>query len=431
MTSASGSRETALVRVLRRILTCVDASLAFAARALERGEPLAALPLVALRDEPTALALRGIAMAQLGDLSRASRLLARASRRFTDAGDALGRAKVEIARIEVALARREVGDDGAELELTRSRRILERAGDRDNAVRAGLLLVRRSLLGGELARANRLLARVDLEGCRAATRVLGSLVAFDVAVRTGDGEAAAHALDRGERDAGLVDVPSLIAELAAARTRLGRPIACLEHAGAVREVALAPLVRALTGFPVVVDTRVRSASFGATRIPFAQRPVLLALFAALARRHPHDVPRESLVAEVFGARHRHPSLRVRLRVEVARLRRILVGRLGIEATASGYRLVAEDRARIAVVSTIRPDADAAIQGLLADGEAWSTAAIAKALGLGPRTVQRTVAALVGVGEVAVVGRGPDRRVVQRPIEPDATLRFEDVEGGRT
>ena len=57
----------------------MDSLIAAAARALAVGDPLGALKRVALRDDPPALALRGIAMAQLGDFDRAKALVRRAA----------------------------------------------------------------------------------------------------------------------------------------------------------------------------------------------------------------------------------------------------------------------------------------------------------------------------------------------------------------
>ena len=60
----------------------MDALISAAARALAAGDALGALKRVALREDPSALALRGIAMAQLGELSHGRALLRRAARGF-------------------------------------------------------------------------------------------------------------------------------------------------------------------------------------------------------------------------------------------------------------------------------------------------------------------------------------------------------------
>src|SRR5258705_4944518 len=85
----------------------MDSSIAAAGRALRAGDPLAALKQVALRDDPAALALRGIAMAQLGDLPKARELLRRAARGFGER-ETVGRARCLTAEAEVALAARDL-----------------------------------------------------------------------------------------------------------------------------------------------------------------------------------------------------------------------------------------------------------------------------------------------------------------------------------
>src|SRR5512135_600603 len=113
----------------------MDPSITAAGRALGAGDPLAALQRVALRDDPPALALRGIAMAQLGDLARANELLRRAAREF-EPGEALSRARAVVARAEVLLAAR---DFSPVRELDSALGVLDAHGDRVNALHARLL----------------------------------------------------------------------------------------------------------------------------------------------------------------------------------------------------------------------------------------------------------------------------------------------------
>src|SRR3989475_13059299 len=86
----------------------MDSLITAAARALAAGDPLGALNRVALRDDPHALALRGIAMAQLGDFVRAKALLRRAARAFGPK-EPVARARCVVAEAEVALASRDLG----------------------------------------------------------------------------------------------------------------------------------------------------------------------------------------------------------------------------------------------------------------------------------------------------------------------------------
>ncbi|HEU5194094.1 MAG TPA: helix-turn-helix domain-containing protein, partial [Methylomirabilota bacterium] len=86
----------------------MDTLIAAAAHALAAGDPLGALKRIALRDDAPALALRGIAMAQLGDFVRAKRLLRRAARTFPPS-EAVARARCVVAEAEIALVSRDLG----------------------------------------------------------------------------------------------------------------------------------------------------------------------------------------------------------------------------------------------------------------------------------------------------------------------------------
>ncbi|HKW81350.1 MAG TPA: helix-turn-helix domain-containing protein, partial [Casimicrobiaceae bacterium] len=129
-----------------------------AARALAAGDPLGALNRVALRDDAPALALRGIAMAQLGDLARAKALLRNAARAF-GAREAVARARCVVAEAEIALASRDLNWPAKALDAARA--TLEHHGDRVNAAHARYLEARRLLLIGRLDDAERTLAGLD------------------------------------------------------------------------------------------------------------------------------------------------------------------------------------------------------------------------------------------------------------------------------
>src|SRR6185312_6834903 len=132
----------------------MDSLIATAARALAAGDPLGALNYVALRDDAPALALRGIALAQLGDLPRARMLVRRAARAF-GAKAPIARARCLVAEAEIALASRELGWSAKALDAARA--TLEAHGDRVNAAHALYLGVRRLLLLGHLDEAERAL----------------------------------------------------------------------------------------------------------------------------------------------------------------------------------------------------------------------------------------------------------------------------------
>src|SRR3979409_753225 len=130
----------------------MDSLVTSAARSLATGDPLGALKRVALRDDPPALALRGIAMAQLGDLVRAKTLLRRAARAFGPK-NAVARARCVVAAPETAPVSRDLGWPAKALDAARA--TLEEQGDRVNAAHARYLEVRRLLLIGRLDEAER------------------------------------------------------------------------------------------------------------------------------------------------------------------------------------------------------------------------------------------------------------------------------------
>src|SRR4051812_34431714 len=158
----------------------MDVALEFAARALAAGDPLLALQRVALREDGPSLALRGIAMAQLGEWRRARELLRRAAR-DTSAGASLLRARCVVAEAEVALASRDLRHDPPE--LTHAIRVLEAAGDRANAALARLTAARRALLLGRLADAERGLANLRLAGAPPHLIAIAELVGADIGSR--------------------------------------------------------------------------------------------------------------------------------------------------------------------------------------------------------------------------------------------------------
>jgi tetratricopeptide (TPR) repeat protein len=136
----------------------MDSLITAAARALAAGDPLGALKRVALRDDAPALALRGIALAQLGDFVRAKALLRRAARAFGPR-EAVARARCIVAEAEIALVSRDLSSSAKALDAARA--TLEAHGDRVNAAHARQLGVRRLLLIGRLDEAERRLSELD------------------------------------------------------------------------------------------------------------------------------------------------------------------------------------------------------------------------------------------------------------------------------
>src|SRR3954470_881558 len=139
----------------------MDPLIAAASRALAAGDALGALKRVSLREDPPALALRGIAMAQLGEQPRARELLRRAARSL-GAREELARARCVVAEAEVALAMRDLG--GSPRALAAAAATLEARADAANATQARLIAARRLLLLGRLQEAGAALERLDTRG---------------------------------------------------------------------------------------------------------------------------------------------------------------------------------------------------------------------------------------------------------------------------
>jgi tetratricopeptide (TPR) repeat protein len=390
----------------------VDRSIADAARALAAGDPLSALNRVALRADAPALALRGIAMAQLGELVRAKALLRRAARAFGPT-EPVARARCVVATAEVALVSRELGF--AAHRLAAARATLEAHGDRANAALARHLAARRLLLIGRVAEAEEALAALDPTRLAPTSRAAHELVVAGIALRRLRTAAARAALARAARAARRAGVPALIAEVAAAAAALRAPAARRIAGGTERVLRLDEVDRLLASGALVVDACRHAVRQARTVIRLARRPVLFALARALGEAWPADVSRETLLRRVFGARLSDASHRARLRVEIARLRSVLRPLAGVGATPRGFAL-APRRAR-AVVVLARPveEEHAAVLACLADGESWSSSTLALALGTSQRTVQRALEALASAGKVQAFGRGRARRWVTPPL----------------
>jgi hypothetical protein len=299
----------------------MDSLITAAARALAAGDPLGALNRVALRDDAPALALRGMAMAQLGDLVRAKALLRSAARAFGPK-EAVARARCVVAEAEIALVSRDLGWPAKALDAARA--TLEAHGDRVNAAHARYLEVRRLLL--------------------------------------------------------LKDVEALQASKALV-------VDACRH--------------------VVRDRR--------TVISLVRRPVLFALARVLGEAWPGDVPRDLLLARAFGAKLADESHRARLRVEVGRLRTVLRTLAGVSATKRGFALAPRRAREVVVLAPPVEEQHAEVLAFLADGESWSSSALALALGASQRTVQRALDSLAAAGKVQSFGRGRARRWMTPPV----------------
>jgi len=397
----------------------MDSLVTAAARALAAGDPLGALKRVALRNDPPALALRGIAMAQLGDYKRARKLLRGAARGF-GARERLAQVRCQVAEAEVALAVRDLG--WPVNALAKAARALDALGDRANAIHARVVVARRQILVGELEAAERTLAAVDLAAARVPPPLVArtELTRAELALRRVQAADAAAALVRAQAAAIAAGIPSLIAEVERARHALSAPSARLVRAGVVRPIRLEAVEVLFMSGNLVVDACRRVVRGPGRSISLAGRPVLFTLVAALAEAWPADVPRDGLIERAFRARVVNESHRARLRVELSRLRAAVRPLARIEATARGFVLTPIGAAEVAVLAP-PVDGDAgSILALLDGGEAWSTSALASALGSSQRTVQRALQQLEEGAAVRAVGHGRSRRWLAPPIAGFAT-----------
>ncbi|HEV3186194.1 MAG TPA: helix-turn-helix domain-containing protein [Xanthobacteraceae bacterium] len=390
----------------------MDSLITAAARALARGDPLGALNRVALRDDAPALALRGIAMAQLGDLPRAKALLRRAARAFGPR-EAVARARCVVAEAEIALVSRELTWPAKALDAARA--TLEAHGDRVNAAHARQLEVRRLLLIGRLDEAERALADLAAAPLLPASRAVYELATAGIAIRRLQTKAAQAALTRAEVAAREAAIPALSAEVDSASRVLSTPAARLIARGEERALLLEEVEALLASDVLVVDACRNVVRDATVVVPLATRPVLFALARALGEAWPADVARSTLLARAFRAKHADESHRARLRVEIGRLRTELRLLADVTATKRGFALMPRHARDVVVLAPPVDEQHGAVLAFLADGEAWSSSALALALSASPRTVQRALEALAAAGKVQWFGRGRARRWMTPPV----------------
>jgi hypothetical protein len=390
----------------------MDSLITAAARALAAGDPLGALKRVALRDDAPALALRGIAMAQLGDLARARVLLRSAALAFGPK-EAVARARCVVAEAEIALVSRDLGWPARRLDAARA--TLEQHGDRVNAAHARYLEIRRLLLIGRLDEAELALSALEPASLAPASQVVHRLVVAGIAVRRLRTAAARTALAQAAAAAHQAGIPALAAEVESACLVLSTPAARVITSGAERLVVLAEVEALLASKALVVDACRHVVRDARSVVSLATRPVLFVLARALAEAWPGDVPRDALVARAFRARRADESQRARLRVEIGRLRRLLHKLAAVSATARGFALQPHRAASVVVLARPIESEHAALLALLADGEAWSSSALALALATSQRSVQRALDSLAGAGRIQSLSRGRARRWMTPPL----------------
>jgi len=390
----------------------MDSLITGAGRALAAGDPLGALKRVALRNDAPALALRGIAMAQLGDFSRAKDLLRRAARAFGPR-ESVARARCIVVEAEIALASRNLSWPAKMLGVARA--TLEAHGDRLNAGFARYLEIRRLLLIGHLDEAERQLADLDPTLFPAAPRTFHELLFAGIAIRRLRIKEARAALGRAERAAHQAGIPGLIAEVETASHLLNTPAARLLARGKERPLLLEDVEVLLASKAIVIDACRNLVRHAEIRVSLATRQVLFALARALGEAWPGDAPRDGLLAQAFGAKFVDESHRARLRVEIGRLRRKLQDVADIRATKQGFALVTKRGREVVVLARPFEEEHANVLAFLSDGESWSSSALALALGTSQRTVQRALDSLASEGKVQSFGRARSRRWITPPV----------------
>lgn len=383
-----------------------------AARALEAGDPLGALNRVALRNDAPSLALRGIAMAQLGDLARAKTLLRSAARAFGPR-EAVARARCVVAEAEIALVSRDLSWPARTLAAART--TLERHGDLANAAHAAHIEARRLLLIGRLEEAERALAGFATAPPSPVSQAIYELVVAGIAIRRLRTKAARAALGRAAHAAQRAGIAALAAEVESTARVLDAPAARLIARGKERPLLLEEVEALATSEALVVDTFHHAIRRRGTIVSLGTRPILFALARILAQAWPADVSRETLIAGAFQARHADESHRARLRVEMGRLRAKLKPLADVVATRQGFALAPRQARDVLVLARPAEEKHAAVLAVLSDGEPWSSSALALALGMSPRTVQRALEQLARSNKVQSFGDGRARRWMTPPV----------------
>jgi hypothetical protein len=231
-------------------------------------------------------------------------------------------------------------------------------------------------------------------------------------LRTGVARAALARAGQAAHQAGIA---ALTSEVESASLVLNTPAARLTARGEQRLLLLDEVEALLASKALVVDACRHAVREARTVVSLARRPVLFALARALGEAWPADVSRATLVARAFRGKAADESHRARLRVEVGRLRAALRTLADVNATSQGFVLVPRGAHEVVVLARPVEGEHAAVLALLADGESWSSSALALALGASQRTVQRALDQLAVAGKVQSFGRGRARRWMTPPV----------------
>lgn len=390
----------------------MDELIRAASRALSAGDALGALNLVALRDDASALALRGIAIAQLGNLDLAKSVLRKAVSAFPTA-QASARARCVVALAEIAFASRDL--NGYAKSLDTARATLEQHGDLANAAHAGYIQARRLLLLGRVDEAERGLTKLHALPLVPAARALHALITAGIALRRLQVKSARLALGQARRAAMHADIPGLSAEIDDALLALDTPAARRISQGQEQLLRLDDIEALYATQALIVDGCRLVVRYTGLEISLISRPVLFSLARLLAQAWPQDVSRDALISHAFRTKSPDETHRARLRVEIGRLRKALHAIAAVNATSQGYALIPQNAQEVVVLARPVDDRHAAVLALLADGQSWASSALALALSASQRTVQRALDALCAQGKVQSFGRGRARRWISPPL----------------
>lgn len=385
----------------------VEAPLAAAARALSLGDALLAMKWLGRRTDPPARAIRGAALSQLGEFARAKAQLRAALRGLGREGGLL-RARCLAVEAEIALA---LGDLRWSAEpVARAVAELQAAGDARNAAYLQLVAARAALRLGRPADAERLLRHAKFAPAAPLERTFAELVRVELAAKRGDPDSLISALASAGAAAERAAIPALVSEVARIRDHYEGPTAVITSRGKARTASYCEVCALGRSADVVIDGGGREVRSSGECVAFARRPVLFEVLRVLAEAWPDAVPRDALIARAFGARRPNESHRIRLRVEVGRLRKVVRPRLGVVAEGPGYALSATGE--VALVMPLEESPASRLLSLMHGGEAWSASSLALALDVSERTVQRSLGELQSAGKVGPTGNGRGRRWVR-------------------
>jgi tetratricopeptide (TPR) repeat protein len=383
------------------------APLTAAARALSLGDALSALKWLGRRTDAPARAMRGAALSQLGAFVSAKAQL-RAALRALGPESGLLRARCLAAQAEIALA---LGDLRWSAEpVARAVAELEAAGDARNAAYLRLVAARAALRLGRPADAERLLRPATFAPVAPLDRTLAELVRVELAAKRGDPDLLKSALASAGAAAERAAIPALVSEVARIRDRYEGPAAVITSRGKARTASFCEVCALGRSAGVVIDGGAREVRSSGDGVPFARRPVLFDVLRVLAEAWPGAVPREALIARVFGARRPNESHRIRLRVEIGRLRKVVRPRLGVVSEGPGYALSAAGE--VVLVMPLEESPASRLLSLMHGGEGWSASSLALALDVSERTIQRSLGELQRAGKVGPTGNGRGRRWVR-------------------